>query len=27
MSNTSITLGERFENFTNAQVKSGRYGS
>ena len=27
MSNTSITLGERFESFTNAQVKSGRYGS
>jgi antitoxin ParD1/3/4 len=27
MSNTSITLTERFETFANAQVKSGRYGS
>ena len=27
MSNTSITLGERFETFANAQVRSGRYGS
>ena len=27
MSNTSITLGKHFETFTNAQVKSGRYGS
>lgn len=27
MSNTSITLGNHFESFANAQVKSGRYGS
>jgi len=27
MSNTSITLGERFEAFANAQVRSGGYGS
>ena len=25
MSNTSITLGKRFEDFANAQVQSGRY--
>ena len=27
MRNTSITLGDRFEAFANAQVQSGRYGS
>ena len=27
MSNTSITLGKRFETFVDVQVKSGRYGS
>jgi len=27
MSNTSISLGNRFEGFVNSQVKSGRYGS
>jgi len=27
MSNTSITLGKRFETFVNWQVQSGRYGS
>ena len=27
MRNTSISLGDRFEAFANAQVQSGRYGS
>ena len=27
MSNTSITLGKRFETFVTTQVQSGRYGS